>query len=124
MWATPKITLSVDLIGDHEATIKLMYVTSVFGDTSAIYTHNQWEIRKGPQFKVNVVRGIIILPVRPNKVKDQVTLHFSTDGIRKELLRNLSEALLQWSGDMFFKSVSYFEEEPFLRFNRELWIIY
>jgi len=121
---TPKITLSVELIGKHEALIKLMYVTSVFGDTSQIYTQNQWEIRKGPQFRVNVIRGIIILPVKPNKIKDQVTLHFSTDGIRKELLRTLSETLLQWSGDMLFKSVKYFEKEPFLRFNQELWIIY
>jgi len=120
---TPKITLRVQIVDDKEAIIELLYVTSAFGDFSKIHTKSQWNFKKGPKFDIDFYQGIMIFPIKPDRDKDRVVIRFENDSMRKMLLKDLNRTLLEWSGDMLFKSIKYFDE-PHIKYNQNLWIIY
>jgi len=120
----PKMTLRIELKGDKQATIKLLHVTDAFTrEYKEIYTANQWVLRRGPHFTINMFRGVITFPP---KIDDNcnVTLSFTSDRTRRILLRDISNTLLLWSRDMFFRSNKSFSEEPSIRYHKKLWIIY
>lgn len=121
----PKLTLSVKLINDNEVKIKLLHVTNVFTEKkNAIITDNQWTIKSGNQFAINMYAGVITFPKKPNHDKDITDLWFSNDKIREILLRDLSNALLLWTNDKIFDDEKIFSDEPCLRYHKKLWIIY
>lgn len=117
------MTLKVELVKNDKVIIKLLYLTTVFSNNFKIHTKNDWDFKKGKNFDINFYNGIMTFPIKPNKDNDNIIIEFAGDPMRKIILKDFSLALLEWSSDILFKSVKYFEI-PHIKFHNNLWIIY
>lgn len=122
----PKMTLQIELVGKTQANIKLIQVTDIFvrstGSVNTVSTKNDWYFIVGDMFYVNEKTKVVILPKNPNKNIDK--LYFPTDKNRKAVLKEFCEALMGWSDDMMFKNKRVFSNVPYIRFFKDMWIIF
>lgn len=121
----PKMTLKVELIGNTEATIYLLYVSDMFiNNKNSIKTSNNWEYKTGSMFSINLYNGTVIIPVLPDIDIDLINFKFTSDRTRQILLKDFNDSLLQWSSDHFFRSNKIFNVKPHIKFNGKLWVIF
>ena len=127
--AIPKMTLKIELIYTNGACIKLIQVSDIYTKSGSllssersIYTKSGWMFYIGTEFKINKRTKIVTIPLNPHK--EENILYFNNDMDRKELLKELHTALLQWSGDKLFKDKKVFDKTPRIRYHKDIWIIF
>lgn len=127
--AIPKITLKIELIETNAVRITLVQVTDVYTKSPSllssgrsIHTSNNWMIYVGSVFSINKKNRIVVIPKTPYKEKDY--LYFDNDTERKDTLRELHIALLEWSDNILFSGKVIFSEKPRMRTHKNIWIIF
>jgi hypothetical protein len=123
--AFPKMTLSVELIGEFKVDINLLHITNMFiNNNNEIKTKNRWSYRRSDYFSIEPMKGVVFLPQKPNIDKDIHEINFINDYFRKFLLKDFYESLIDWSSNHFFKTNKIYHPNPHIEFNDKLWIIY
>jgi hypothetical protein len=124
--AFPKMTLRLDLIGDDQVSIKLIQITNTYtrkvGVENNIFTKNGWMFFVNNMFSINIHSKFIIIPKNP--VKDIDILIFKNDRERKKVLKEINDTLLQWSGNEIFNDIKLLSNEPYIRYYKDMWIIF
>lgn len=125
----PKMTLKIELVGINVANIILIQVHDIYTKNGillqtgrCIYTPNEWMFYVGDDFSINKNSRIITIPKTPKK--NEQLVFFKCEEERYKKLKELYTALLQWSGDNFFKNMPVFSKTPKIKFNNNTWIIF
>lgn len=128
--AIPKMTLRVQLVNDNKAHIKLIQISDIYRKNISlissgkfINTKNGWMFMVGENFKINKRSKNIIIPSSYEGSNDE-TIYFTGDKNRKEILKDINVALIEWSNNSLFKDKKVFNKTPHIRFHNEFWIIF
>ena len=133
--AFPKMILEINLIDANKIGIKLKHVTVSYNrgnsgvnlqDSNIIQTKNGWTFMVTNYFGCNGEDKIFTIPCKDSRATTTHTdiLVFGNNDERYKFLKNLKDALLQWSDNNLFLTKHRFTKTPHIRYEHNTWTIF
>lgn len=123
----PKLILKIEFVDGFNVDISLItlndfYNKNIVGSKIHTVPNNDFVIFEGNIFKIE--DGLVSLPDDECKSINKSVIKLYSEKKRYEVLRDLKDALLDWSNSKFWEGSDMFSKTPSIEYKKNLWVLY
>lgn len=123
----PKLIIKVVFLENYAVKFSLLslhpyYNKHIYGSKIHTVVNNDFIIYENNEFSIQ--DGLIALPDKNYKtIKDSI-VKFVNNKRRYETLRDLRDALMDWSGSVYWQNTNIFNNQPEIVYKNDIWLLY